>query len=99
MNAREASVAAASGIRSDRGGRHADRGGRVPAFATVAAPPSRTGVRRAIGREVYHETFGRGVVVDAEGAGEDLKFTVRFRTATKKVLGRFLTGGGDGDSA
>ena len=56
-------------------------------------------LRRIIGREVYHETFGRGIVVDAEGVGGDLKCTVRFALGTKKVLGRFLTGGSDGDPA
>ncbi len=51
---------------------------------------------RAIGREVYHESFGRGVVVEAEGRGVDMKFTVRFGTKLRKVLGRFLVGGDDG---
>jgi DNA helicase-2/ATP-dependent DNA helicase PcrA len=55
--------------------------------------------QRALGRRVYHESFGRGVVVAAEGAGDDVKYTVRFREGTKKVLGRFLTGGTDGDEA
>jgi DNA helicase II / ATP-dependent DNA helicase PcrA len=80
-------------------GRRGQGGGGVGVGAPVAARAARATRHRAIGLEVYHETFGRGVVVDAEGEGEDVKFTVRFRTATKKVLGRFLTGGGDGDSA
>jgi hypothetical protein len=46
---------------------------------------------------VYHETFGRGVVVDAEGVGPDAHFTVRFGTIMKKIVGRFLSGGDDGD--
>jgi hypothetical protein len=50
-----------------------------------------------VGKEVYHETFGRGVVMMAEGEGHDVKFTVRFGTQIKKVLGRFLTGGPNGD--
>ena len=54
---------------------------------------------RAVGREVHHETFGRGVVVMAEGQGSDVKFTVRFGTQTRKVLGRFLTGGADVDQS
>ena len=71
----------------------------APAYA--AALPSRAPAwaQRALGRQVYHESFGRGVVVAAEGAGDDVKYTVRFREGTKKVLGRFLTGGSDGDEA
>jgi hypothetical protein len=65
----------------------------APAWATPQA------VRAAIGRVVHHESFGRGVVTGAEGAGEDMKFTVRFRIGTKKVLGRFLADGADGDGA
>jgi DNA helicase-2/ATP-dependent DNA helicase PcrA len=48
---------------------------------------------RAVGREVHHESFGRGVVIAAEGQGDSLKFTVRFGTRIKKVMGRFLTEG------
>jgi len=54
---------------------------------------------RAVGRTVYHETFGRGVVMQAEGDGADARFVVRFGTQVKKVLGRFLNGGDDGDPA
>jgi hypothetical protein len=39
------------------------------------------------------------VVVAAEGEGSDVKFVVRFGNQLKKVLGRFLTGGTDGDHA
>ena len=56
-------------------------------------------LNRVIGREVYHEIFGRGIVVDAEDAAGDLKCTVRFASGTKKVMGRFLMGGDDGDPA
>ncbi len=49
------------------------------------------------GREVYHDRFGRGVVVDAEPADGEVKFTVRFGTVLRKVMGRYLTVGGDGD--
>jgi hypothetical protein len=55
-----------------------------------------------VGRVVFHDQFGRGVVQDVDGEGRDLKFTVRFGPGTKdvkKVLGRFLTGGGDDDTA
>jgi DNA helicase-2/ATP-dependent DNA helicase PcrA len=71
---------------------------RAAGRAAPGAPAPRAGAAHAaIGREVYHETFGRGIVVDAEGAGQDLKCTVRFTAGTKKVLGRFLTGGSGGD--
>jgi DNA helicase II / ATP-dependent DNA helicase PcrA len=54
---------------------------------------------RAVGRAVYHAQFGRGVVVAVEDAWGDAKFTVRFGTTVRKVLGRFLSGEGDGDGA
>jgi DNA helicase-2/ATP-dependent DNA helicase PcrA len=54
---------------------------------------------RALGREVYHEVFGRGVVMAAEGEGEDARYTVRFGPRVRKVLGRFLSEGGDGADA
>jgi DNA helicase II / ATP-dependent DNA helicase PcrA len=77
------------------------RGGAGRAREEAAAPPASRGgaASRVIGREVYHEVFGRGIVVDAEGAAGDLKCTVRFASGTKKVMGRFLTGGSDGDPA
>ncbi len=83
-----ASAGAARGVAGRRG-----RG-------RATEPAGRTGtLHRVIGREVYHEIFGRGIVVDAEGGGGDLKCTVRFASGTKKVMGRFLTGGSDGDPA
>jgi DNA helicase-2/ATP-dependent DNA helicase PcrA len=69
------------------------------AAAAARAAGGDRSLQRVIGREVYHETFGRGIVVDAEGMGGDLKCTVRFASGTKKVLGRFLTGGGGDDPA
>src|SRR5262249_7006764 len=48
---------------------------------------------RGVGREVYHEDFGRGVVVAVEGQGGEARYTVRFGTRMKKILGRFLTEG------
>jgi DNA helicase-2/ATP-dependent DNA helicase PcrA len=69
-------------------------GGRAPETAARSAT-----LHRVIGREVYHEIFGKGIVVDAEGASGELKCTVRFAAGTKKVMGRFLTGGSDGDPA
>ena len=53
--------------------------------------------RRAVGRRVMHEKFGAGTVVEADGDGPDMKLTVRFTSAVKKVLARFVTGAGDGD--
>ncbi len=61
----------------------------APVAATVGPAPDSGGEHA--GRVVYHETFGRGVVLGAEGAGHARKFTVRFAGAgIKKVLGRFL---------
>src|SRR6185369_2283618 len=57
---------------------------------TTSGPSTRS---PAVGREVYHESFGRGVVMAAEGQGEALRYTVRFGTRIKKVLARFLTEG------
>ncbi|MEO5618338.1 MAG: UvrD-helicase domain-containing protein [Candidatus Eisenbacteria bacterium] len=54
---------------------------------------------RAVGRRVRHEQFGTGVVISAEGEGSSARFTVRFGTQVKKVMGAFLSGGDDGDSA
>ena len=86
-----------------------DGGGRIardPAAAFGGAA-RRHGVRsgrgavaaRAVGREVMHERFGRGVVLEAEEDGREVKYTVRFGTTIKKVLARFLEGGHDGDPA
>lgn len=103
---REAPAGIAWGAPRERGGagwggparREGPRGVRTARPET--AVPARDGAaRRAIGREVCHEVFGRGIVVDAEGTGGDLKCTVRFATGTKKVMGRFLTGTSDGDPA
>jgi DNA helicase-2/ATP-dependent DNA helicase PcrA len=62
-------------------------GGEVaPAYRT------RSTLAHLVGREVYHDVFGRGVVVGAEGEGADVKFAVKFGGQIKKVMGRFLTG-------
>ena len=63
----------------------------------VSAPARSAEARRAIGQRVHHEKFGYGTVLEAEGTGPDMKLTVRFTSAIKKVLARFVTGGGDGD--
>ena len=92
-------------------GRSGQRGGgwsgggraRRPSGAADAAvaPAYRTSgaLTRYVGREVHHEVFGRGTIVAAEPDGADVKFTVRFGTQMKKVLGRYLEGGVDGDPA
>jgi DNA helicase-2/ATP-dependent DNA helicase PcrA len=53
--------------------------------------------RRAVGLRVLHETFGPGTVLEADGDGPNMKLTVRFTGAIKKVLARFVTGVADGD--
>jgi DNA helicase-2/ATP-dependent DNA helicase PcrA len=80
-------------VRQKRAPAYARHGSAPEGFATPAFGVA----SRALGREVYHESFGRGVVMAAEGSGDDLKYTVRFGTRIKKVLGRFLTEGGHGD--
>ena len=84
-----------TGGRSAAGG-HAGRARHAGAGVAVAA---RASTHRAVGRVVFHEQFGRGVVQDVDGDERDPKFTVRFGAGVKKVLGRFLTGGGDDDTA
>ena len=98
----------ARSVRSGGAVRHAMRRGEAGedaeewvetlASGAPATTLKRSGPRhRALGREVFHEVFGRGVVMDVDGEGGNIKFTVRFGTQLKKVLGRFLTGGADGD--
>jgi DNA helicase-2/ATP-dependent DNA helicase PcrA len=44
----------------------------------------------AVGSQVMHEHFGRGVVQRREGEGEELKLTVIFRDhGSKKILAKF----------
>ena len=81
-------------------GRGASARARAPAARGGASDSDYRGPRhRALGRTVYHESFGRGVVVDAEGEGADARYTVRFAGSVKKVLGRFLNGGDDADQS
>jgi DNA helicase-2/ATP-dependent DNA helicase PcrA len=65
----------------------------------TAAPVRSARTRRAVGRVVVHDKFGRGTVVDAEGEGEELKLTVRFAGSVKKVFARFVQGADDVDPA
>lgn len=63
----------------------------------VSMPTRNAASRSAVGKRVHHEKFGHGTVLDAEGEGPDMKLEVRFTSAVKKVLARFVTGAGDGD--
>jgi DNA helicase-2/ATP-dependent DNA helicase PcrA len=47
---------------------------------------------RRVGQRVRHATYGEGVVVEAEEGDGDIKYTVRFGTRIKKIVGRFLEG-------
>src|SRR5262249_23736385 len=73
--------------REKRGPRDWERGTVKDSWAS-AGPTQHS---PAVGREVYHESFGRGVVMAAEGQGDTLRYTVRFGVRIKKVLARFLT--------
>ena len=91
---------AAAGVRQERGDDDAayDDDQREPALGFPLVSTGRSAsARRAIGRRVLHERFGAGTVVEADGDGPDMKLTVRFTGAIKKVLARFVTGAGDGD--
>jgi len=81
-----------SGWRSPAGrrGRPSDGGetGEVAGFG--AGVPGATH-HPAVGREVHHEQFGRGVVIGADGTGADARYTVRFAGKVRKIIGRFLT--------
>ena len=75
----------------------ADESTSGPTHGVTAAPARGAAARRAIGQRVMHERFGSGTVLEAEGEGPDMKLTVRFTGAIKKVLARFVTGAGDVD--
>jgi len=40
----------------------------------------------AVGRWVKHPNFGRGMITEREGTGEDTKITVRFGSMSKRIL-------------
>jgi len=50
-----------------------------------------------VGRRVIHDHFGPGTVLEADGEGPEMKLTVRFTGAVKKVYARFVSGVDDGD--
>jgi len=78
------------------GGRGGSTGRSGPPPARASEVPRPRTDHEAVGRTVYHESFGRGTVIEAEGYGPDTKFTVRFaRAGVKKVIGRFLTADDD----
>jgi DNA helicase-2/ATP-dependent DNA helicase PcrA len=60
--------------------------------STVAAPvaTARTGTRAVpgwrIGQSVKHAKFGLGIIIDAEGRGDDARVQVNFRDAGVKWL-------------
>ena len=56
----------------------------------AAKKPSASVVPYAVGSQLFHEHFGRGVVQQRDGEGEQLKLTVIFREhGIKKVLAKF----------
>jgi DNA helicase-2/ATP-dependent DNA helicase PcrA len=68
----------------------------------TAASPSFPGAANvndpAVNKRVYHEKFGRGRVLSAEGRGADKRYSIEFQDGeVRKVLGRFLTGLEDHD--
>ncbi|MEO5988496.1 MAG: UvrD-helicase domain-containing protein [Candidatus Eisenbacteria bacterium] len=73
-----------------------DDGPRRPSQG-ITVPTRSAASRKALGQVVYHDKFGRGTVLEAEGEGPDMKLTVRFASAVKKVLARFVSGGADVD--
>ena len=71
-----------------------ERGERVGAIAPASSPamPSRTGEAGArgptwrIGQSVRHAKFGLGIIIDAEGRGDDARVQVNFRDTGVKWL-------------
>ena len=74
-----------------------DPGDKEPMMIPTVGGGRSASAKRAVGKRVIHEKFGVGTVLDAEGEGPDMKLSVRFTGAIKKVLARFVTGVGDGD--
>jgi DNA helicase-2/ATP-dependent DNA helicase PcrA len=60
------------------------------AAGATSAEAARTTTAYAVGSQVYHQQFGRGVVQRQEGEGEGLKLTVIFRDhGIKKIVVKF----------
>ena len=74
-----------------------DPGEKEPMVIPSVAGGRSANARRAVGKRVMHEKFGAGTVLEAEGDGPDMKLTVRFTGAIKKVLARFVSGAADAD--
>jgi DNA helicase-2/ATP-dependent DNA helicase PcrA len=51
-----------------------------------AGPPSDSGLPFRIGQSVQHPKFGTGVILSAEGRGEDARVQVNFSDAGVKWL-------------
>lgn len=67
------------------------RSARPAASRSYAADPG-GGDDFAVGRIVTHPMFGRGTILQKEGAGESLKLTIRFQSAgTKRIMPRGTT--------
>ena len=74
----------------------------VHRFISSHAPPSFPGTANprdpAVNKRVYHEKFGKGRILSAEGQGADKRYSIEFQDGEiRKVLGRFLTGLEDHD--
>ena len=75
------------------GSRDAGRTAASPSFPGAANPKD-----PAVNKRVYHEKFGKGRVLTAEGRGADKRYSIEFQDGEiRKVLGRFLTGLEDHD--
>mgnify|MGYP001487070439 CR=1 FL=1 len=74
-----------------------DPGDKEPMVIPSVGGGRSANARRAVGKRVVHEKFGAGTVLEAEGDGPDMKLTVRFTGAIKKVLARFVSGAADAD--
>ena len=69
--------------------RYYNPGAAKPAMASMPAPPpmkSRDLGGLSIGQSVQHARFGDGVIVAAEGSGNDARVQVKFETAGAKWL-------------
>jgi DNA helicase-2/ATP-dependent DNA helicase PcrA len=59
-----------------------------PLSAAASSAPSASSATAPIhaGQSILHERFGRGVIVNVAGVGENMKATVRFENAGEKQL-------------
>jgi len=81
-----------SGGGSYRGGFRGSPGGARPAASRSFVPDLGGGDDFAVGRIVTHPMFGKGTILQKEGAGDSLKLTIRFQGAgTKRIMPRGTT--------